>query len=279
MSSSNKCYKIKDLRRILNKRVTNFEAKYGKSDKIIETFYNTRENGYLELINECRIYTNSNRLIIITTTVIYDIPFQRIIGYDIIDVNNNRSTPLLTATTTVTKTDTGDLIKRAIIGGVVAGGVGAVIGAATAKKTSTTELSEVDEYRNLIRMNTSSNNLALIIKTDDVASPTLQIHFDSFKKEAEDLAASLNAIISQNANNNEIDNSKISTEKAKLTSVGKELGINPTDPFKKYEMEYQRQMQKEREVAVKKAKWEAIGGWIVISVIIIAFIWTCCASK
>lgn len=268
MSSFNKCYKIKDLRNILNKRVSLYEEKFGKPEKTIETFYNTNEDGYWDLINECRLYLQGKQLIITTPHVLYVIPFRRIIGYEIIDVNNNRSTPLIKATTTVTKTDTGDMIKRAVIGGVVAGGVGAVIGAATAQKTTTSELSKVDEYRNLIHINTNSTNLALIIKTDDIASPNLEIPFDSFKKKAEDLAASLNAIITHNANSDENDDTKVIIEKAKIVSYGSKLGFEPTDPFKKQEEDCQRHIQEEREKAARKEKWETIAVFIALALII-----------
>lgn len=268
MSSFTKCYNLNDLRKILNKRVSSFEEKYGKPDKTIETFYNTGEGGYLDLINECRLYVQAKHLVITTPSTLYSIPFARVVGYEIIDVNGNSSTPLISASTTITKTDTGDMIKRAIIGGVVAGGVGAIIGAATAKRTTTSELSQIDEYRNLIRMNTNSTNLELIIKTDDIASPSLKIRFDMFKKKAEDLAASLNAIITQNTNHNEHDDSRISIEGAKIVFVGKKIGIEPTCPYKKNEEEYQIRMQKEREAMARKEKWDAIGGIVAIIVII-----------
>lgn len=269
MGYLDKCYKLIDLRKILNESVKCYEEKYGNSDKIIETFYNTMDHGYWDLINECRLYIEAKQLVITTPLVSYSIPFARIIGYDIIDVNGNRSTPLITASTTITKTDTGDMIKRAIIGGAVAGGVGAVVGAATAKKTTTSKLSKIDEYRNLIRMNTNSTNLALIIKTDDISSPTLEIPFDMFRKEAEELAASINVIITQNANTTEIDESKISTKTSNLVSIGRKMGIEPTDPYKKYE--------EEREV--RKEKWGAIGAWIIIIMIAGALIWACCISN
>ena len=279
MSNLKKCYKLKDLRKILNERVRLYEERYGKADKTIETFYNTEEDGYWDLINECRLYVQSKQLVITTPLACYSIPFARIIGYDIIDVNDGMKTPLITATTTVTKTDTGDMIKRAIIGGVVAGGVGAVIGAATAKRTTTSNLSEVDKYRNLIRMNTISTNLALIIKTDDIASPTLKIPFDMFNKEAENMAASLNSIITQNANNTENDDSKITVEKATIVSIGKKLGIEPTDPFKKSEEEYLIRIQEERKKAARKENYEAVGGWIVIILIAGFLIWACFGSN
>lgn len=274
MSSFNKCYKIKDLRNILNKRVSLYEEKFGKPEKIIETFYNTKEDGYWDLINECRLYLQAKQLVITTPLVLYVIPFRRIIGYEIIDVNGNHSTPLIAATTTVSKTDTGDMIKRAIIGGVVAGGVGAVIGAATAQKTTTSELSKVDEYRNLLRMHTDSTNLALIIKTDDIASPSLKIRFDMFKEETEELAASINAIICQNANSNDTDDSTLSIEPSKIVSVGKKMGIEPTDPFKKEEEKYKMQMQEEREADNRNS----IIGFIALAIIIITLIWAFCVS-
>lgn len=278
MANFNKCYKLKDLQKILNERVRLYEDKYGKADKIIETFYNTKENGYWDLINECRLYKEAKKLVITTPSVLYSIPFARIVGYDIIDVNGNQSAPLITATTTVTKTDTGDMIKRAIIGGVVAGGVGAVVGAITAKKTTTSKLSEIDEYRNLIRMNTNSTNLALIIRTDDISTPTLKISFDMFRNKAEDLAAILNAIIVQNSKYAEIDETKISKEGAKLLSIVKKMGIEPSNPFKKYEDEYQKRIQEEREERAIKEKWDAIGGWIVVIIICVCVIFACLSN-
>lgn len=279
MSHFSKCYKLKDLRKILRERVSSFEEKYGKADRTIETFYNTQENGYWDLINECRIYIQAERLVITTPLVVYNIPFGRIIGFDIIDVNGGRSTPLISANTTVTKTDTGDMIKRAIIGGVFAGGVGAVIGAKTAKKTTTTELSQVDEFRNLIRQKLNSTNLELIIKTNDISNPTLKVRFDMFKKEAEEMAALLTAIINQNAYKTETDEHPVTIETAKIVSIGKKMGVEPTDPFKKHEEEYQQRMQEEREATANKEKWEAIGGWIVIILLIVFFfVWACCVS-
>ena len=129
----------------------------------------------------------------------YNIPTDRIIGYDIVDVNGGNKPPLISATTTIVKTDAGSLVKRAIIGGVLAGGVGAAIGAATAKKTFTQELSDVDHFRNLLRSSIDSTNLEVIIKTDDIESPMVRIRFDSYKKKAEEFAAILNIFIKQNA--------------------------------------------------------------------------------
>lgn len=268
-----KCYKLRDLRTILNKRHSNSEGQYGAPDKKIEVFYKADEDNW-ELINECRIYTKAKQLIVTTPLVVYNIPTGRIIGYDIVDVNGGNKPPLISATTTIVKTDTGSLVKRAIIGGVLAGGVGAAIGAATAKKTFTQELSDVDHFRNLLRSSIDSTNLEVIIKTDDIESPMVRIRFDSYKKKAEEFAAILNIFIKQNAEptNSGIENSNISTETTHIVTVGRKLGIEPINLGKKWKEEYQKQMQKEREETARKEKWETIGVFAVLALIIVSFL-------
>jgi len=268
-----KCYKLRDLRTILNKRHSNSEGQYGAPDKKIEVFYKADEDNW-ELINECRIYTKAKQLIVTTPLVVYNIPTGRIIGYDIVDVNGGNKPPLISATTTIVKTDTGSLVKRAIIGGVWAGGVGAAIGAATAKKTFTQEISDVDHFRNLLRSSIDSTNLEVIIKTDDIESPMVRIRFDSYKKKAEEFAAILNIFIKQNAEptNSGIENSNISTETTHIVTVGRKLGIEPINLGKKWKEEYQKQMQKEREETARKEKWETIGVFAVLALIIVSFL-------
>lgn len=268
-----KCYKLRDLRTILNKRHSNSEGQYGAPDKKIEVFYKADEDNW-ELINECRIYTKAKQLIVTTPLVVYNIPTDRIIGYDIVDVNGGNKPPLISATTTIVKTDAGSLVKRAIIGGVLAGGVGAAIGAATAKKTFTQELSDVDHFRNLLRSSIDSTNLEVIIKTDDIESPMVRIRFDSYKKKAEEFAAILNIFIKQNAEptNSGIENSNISTETTHIVTVGRKLGIEPINLGKKWKEEYQKQMQKEREETARKEKWETIGVFAVLALIIVSFL-------
>ena len=156
----------------------------------------------------------------------------------------------------------------------MAGGVGAAIGAATAKKTFTQELSDVDHFRNLLRSSIDSTNLEVIIKTDDIESPMVRIRFDSYKKKAEEFAAILNIFIKQNAEptNSGIENSNISTETTHIVTVGRKLGIEPINLGKKWKEEYQKQMQKEREETARKEKWETIGVFAVLALIIVSFL-------
>lgn len=52
---------------------------------------------------------------------------------------NEDCKPVHSSTIQVTQTDTGNMVKRAIIGGILGGGIGAVIGGATTKTKTTTE--------------------------------------------------------------------------------------------------------------------------------------------
>lgn len=223
----NKFFKRQVLRKIIDARAENFEGISGKPDRIIDTFYNN--NGNCLLINQCRIYNEAKRFIIFTEQKLYIIPFGKIIGYEVLNLNEGR-TPVLSATTTVGKTDTGDMIKRAVIGGVLAGGVGAIIGGATAKKKTSTNQSKVDEYAGIMRNYLSSlPNMELIIKFDDLNVPTIKISFDQYKKAVEDFADVLNVVIRRNADSNVVENSAVEIIKSAFWSTSEKLGLKPTD--------------------------------------------------
>ena len=86
------------------------------------------------------------------------------------------------------KTSTGNMIGRGIVGGVLLGGVGALAGAATAKKNIQTEAS----------ITTTKHSYKIHI---DIASPTdplLTVECGDSENYARDLAATLNYIIHKN---------------------------------------------------------------------------------
>ena len=62
-------YTIQDLRKILNLVVKDYEIELGVPDKVINTIFNMEEivHGYYSLINQCRIYLKSKKLIFVTT--------------------------------------------------------------------------------------------------------------------------------------------------------------------------------------------------------------------
>lgn len=272
-------YKLSDLRKILNTCAQEFEIKLGEPDKVIETFFRM-DDGLWQIINECRLYSQSKCLLFTTANKQYVIPFNKIIGYDVINLKQGE-TPLISATTTVTKTDTGSLVKRAVIGGLAAGGLGAIIGAATAKRTTTTQLSKVDEYTNMLRSHLNSlPNLNLIINVDDVVSPSITIPFDQFKEEVEKVVSSLNVIVRNNAECVDEEETQIIVCQSKLSSNGRKLGLKSRDLEK--ERMHEIQVAKQKEIAErlaarkKERRKEILQGIVLILffiMVITAFIW------
>jgi hypothetical protein len=77
-------------------------------------------------------------LVFVSSKILYianePMPFEKIIGFELKD---NQTT--VTKTTSLkykTSTNTGSMLGRAVVGGILTGGVGAVVGAATAKKNN-----------------------------------------------------------------------------------------------------------------------------------------------
>lgn len=222
-------YTIQDLRKILSLVVKDYEIELGEPDKVINTIFNMEEivHGYYSLINQCRIYLKSKKLIFVTTDSISIIPFNKIIGYEVVNLKD-LTAPLYTATTTTTTTSTGDVIKRAVIGGVLAGGVGAVIGGATAKSTTKQESNYFDYQK-------YKPNLELRINTDDILSPLLIIPFDEYNDNANEVASVLNVIIKRNADTQNQEKSVLFAESLKFEEIGNSMGIPPYNPYKKSE--------------------------------------------
>lgn len=216
-----KVYTIQDLKRILNYVVKDYEVEYGEPDKVINTIFNMEEivHGYYLLINQCRIYLKQKKLIFITTDSISVIPFNKIIGYEIVNLKD-LTAPLYSATTTTTTTSTGDILKRAVIGGVLAGGVGAVIGGATAKSTTKQESNFFDYLK-------YQPNLELRINTDDILSPLLIIPFDTFNDNANEVASVLNVIIKRNADTQNQEEAVLFAKSLELEEIGNSMGIPP----------------------------------------------------
>lgn len=217
--TSNYFYQYTDLHMIINSYVEQFEKDFGIPNKKIDTFLNHQV--LYTLINQCRIYLNAKKVIIVTPTELHVIPFSSIVGYDIIDINKG-STPLCSATTTITRTNNGDMIKRAVIGGAIAGGVGAILGGLTAKKMTTQSIDNIYD---------SIPNIELIIKTNDIISPIIKIPFEDNFKTIEEFTESLNAIIKRNAENEIVDDSHVNSYSLTLEKRANALGLASTDPF------------------------------------------------
>ena len=100
------------------------------------------------------------------------LPFAKILGCSLYDepqtVENNETKYVST-----TKTSTGNMIGRAIVGGILLGGVGALAGAITAKtETTTTPISSNSTSK-------VNHHYRLLVNVDDFAQPTRLLKFGS----------------------------------------------------------------------------------------------------
>ena len=112
--------------------------------------------------------------------------FNSILGYSLIDNYNSSSHTISTSTSS---TSTGNMLKRAVVGGILAGGIGAITGATTASKNtssnSSTETTIIHDY-------------ILYININSLENPSIKISIGNNYETAHKLANTINVIIEQN---------------------------------------------------------------------------------
>lgn len=135
-------------------------------------------------------------LVFVSSKILYianePMPFEKIIGFELKD---NQTT--VTKTTSLkykTSTNTGSMLGRAVVGGILTGGVGAVVGAATAKKT--TEVVEEGKTTTTVK-----HNYRITLTVDDIANPVRVIDCKYHQDKAEQIANVLNVILHRNQDN------------------------------------------------------------------------------
>lgn len=87
-----------------------------------------------------------------------------------------------------TKTSTGNMAKRAVVGGVLTGGVGAVIGGATAKKETTVNQENDKVY----------HDYTVIINVNSLSDPIVKIHLGSDGAKVNEIVGLMNVITNRN---------------------------------------------------------------------------------
>lgn len=103
--------------------------------------------------------------------------------YDFADIVECRLIDKLQGETILTtKTSTGSMIGRAVVGGVLTGGVGAVVGAATAKQKT-------------IAKPTGNNDFEIMLSVNSIKNPIVKIPCGKHSDSANELYAILNLII------------------------------------------------------------------------------------
>lgn len=89
--------------------------------------------------------------------------------------------------TSTTKTNTGSMVKRAVVGDVLLGSTGAIIGGATASKT-TVSTQENDKIH---------HDYTVIINVDSLSNPIVKIPLGEDVKTADEIVGMMNVIISR----------------------------------------------------------------------------------
>lgn len=160
----------------------------------------TRPNQKQEYINEygeCsadityrggRFYVFEQSQVVILSTEV--IPFNKIIGYNLTD--NQVTISENVGYESKTTTSTGSMLGRAVVGGVLTGGVGAVIGAATAKKNTITTPTQDNVVTSV------THDFKIYVNLNDLSNPTMIISVGHSTDTAYKIANILNIIVERN---------------------------------------------------------------------------------
>ena len=156
---------------------------FGKPDKIIHTVSSVPRPDWSRTV----FFVFDKELMYYNDHVVR---FNEIISCDYVDNSTVETKQTGTATTEIS-TDTGSMLGRAVVGGVLAGGAGAVIGGSTAKQTGETMI-ETNS------VSVTKHNYTVIINTKNVRNPLLKIHCGEREQAMHDIVATLRAAIANN---------------------------------------------------------------------------------
>ena len=120
--------------------------------------------------------------------------FSDILGFSLVD---DATSETITTSTGDAKTSTGSMIGRAVVGGVLTGGLGAVAGAATAKKNIVT---------NATSQTTTTHKYTMYVNVNSLSNPTVTIRIGDDSQKAHKLANLFNVIMARVKQNNHNNN-------------------------------------------------------------------------
>jgi len=89
--------------------------------------------------------------------------------------------------TSTTKANSGNMVKRAVVGDVLLGGAGAVIGGSTARKSTITTQDDDKVY----------HDYTVIINVDSLSEPIIRVHIGSDRKTLNEIVGLMNVIINR----------------------------------------------------------------------------------
>ena len=112
--------------------------------------------------------------------------FKDIISFDVFD---NSEKVYSGNSITTTKTNTGSMIGRAVVGGALFGGAGAIIGGATAKKESNSTISQFSY---------TAHKYEIIITVNSLSMPLLKLEIGGNKEAMQQISSILSIIVERN---------------------------------------------------------------------------------
>jgi|InofroStandDraft_1065614.scaffolds.fasta_scaffold66709_2 hypothetical protein len=128
------------------------------------------------------VFENASKILI--DDKVYN--FKDILGYSLVDDASNET---ITTSIGTAKTSTSNMLGRAIVGGMLTGGLGAVAGAATAKKNITD---------NATSQTCIIHNFTLHININSLQEPIISLRIGEDSVTAQRLAGVINVIIERN---------------------------------------------------------------------------------
>lgn len=162
------------------KTLADFSTKFGTCT-INENLSDSRYCDY-SISTRFLVYEQSSVIIIKSK----EYRFSDILGYSLVDDATNET---ITTSMGTAKTSTGSMIGRAVVGGVLTGGLGAVAGAATAKKSIS---------NNATSQTTTMHQYTLYITVNSLQEPTISLKIGDNTSKAQKLAGVLNVIVERN---------------------------------------------------------------------------------
>jgi len=144
------------------------EAKYGKCTKVIKWWFDNKT----VLI---RVFEDSRTIFIKDK----EYKFNDLIGVSYVDEISN------VVRVATTHTDTKNMAGRAIVGGLIAGGLGAAVGAVTAKQQTSYS-------------NDTPHDYVIIINTKDLSNPLVKLKISNNLMQVNEVMATINAVIAYN---------------------------------------------------------------------------------
>ena len=167
-------------RKEYEKTLADFSTKLG----VCTINENLSDNQYCDYSISTRILVYEQSSVIIIKSKKYK--FSDILGYSLVDDATDET---ITTSTGTAKTSTGSMLGRAVVGGMLTGGLGAVAGAATAKKSI---------FNDATSQTTTTHEYTLYINVNDLQEPTISLEIGDNTSKAQKLAGVLNIIIERN---------------------------------------------------------------------------------